>query len=50
MAYLEHREIARGLRMAVHGRFLILFRAKAGHVEIARIVHSARDLSRIFKS
>ncbi|HEY5047695.1 MAG TPA: type II toxin-antitoxin system RelE/ParE family toxin [Rhizomicrobium sp.] len=49
-AYPERKEIAQGLRVAIHGRYLILFRTSGGHVEIARIVHSARDLSRIFES
>ena len=37
-----------GLMMAVHGSYLILFRVKNEHIEIVRITHGARDLSRLF--
>jgi toxin ParE1/3/4 len=36
--------ISPGLRGAVHGRYLILFRDLADHVRIVRILHGARDL------
>lgn len=48
-AYRSRSDIADGLRMAVKGRYLILFRAKADRVEIARILHGARDLHQAFK-
>jgi toxin ParE1/3/4 len=48
-AYRARDDIARGLRMAVKGRYLILFRVKQDRVEIARVLHGARDLHRIAK-
>lgn len=36
-AYRSRSDIAEGLRMAVKGRYLILFRVKADRVEIARV-------------
>jgi toxin ParE1/3/4 len=49
-AYPKRDDLSAGLMMAVHGSYLILFRIKGGHVEIARILHGARDLKRIFKT
>jgi toxin ParE1/3/4 len=37
-------DLATGLRMAVHGRYLILFRANPDEVRIERILHGARRL------
>ena len=34
-----------GLRSAVHGKYLILFRIERGFVKILRVAHGARDLS-----
>ena len=41
-------DIDPGLRVAVHGRYLILFRELEHHVRIIRIVHGARDLNQLF--
>jgi toxin ParE1/3/4 len=49
-AHPKRDDLARNARMAIHGRYLIFFRERAGGVEVVRIIHSARDLSRIFKS
>lgn len=49
-AYRARDDIAPGLRMAVMGRYIILFRAKLDRVEIARILHGARDLPHVVKS
>lgn len=49
-AYRSRSDIAHNLRMAVKGRYVILFRIKADRVEIARILHGARDIHRAFKS
>lgn len=43
-AYLAREDLAPGLRMAVHRRYLIFFRAAADHVRIERILHGARRL------
>jgi toxin ParE1/3/4 len=41
----EHRpELSDDLRSFTAGRYVILYRPVAGGVEIARIIHSARDL------
>ena len=39
-------ELAAGLRMAVHGRYLVFFRdlPDAAEVRIERVLHSARNL------
>jgi toxin ParE1/3/4 len=39
-------DLAPGLRMAIHGRYLIFFRENAERVRIERILHSARRLPR----
>jgi len=49
-AYLRRDELSHGIRVAVHGRYLILFRVRPQEVRIERIVHGARDLGNVFKS
>jgi len=46
-AFPARDDISPGLRAAVHGRYLLLFRDLGDEVRIVRIVHGARDLSRI---
>jgi toxin ParE1/3/4 len=41
----SREDLAPGLQMAVHGNYLILFRAQETLVRIERIVHGARRLS-----
>jgi toxin ParE1/3/4 len=41
-------DISPGLRAAVHGRYLLLYRDLEDEVRIVRIVHGARDLPRMF--
>ncbi len=41
-------DIGPGLRMAVHGRYMLLFRELDDEVRIVRVVRGARDLQRIF--
>ncbi len=47
--YPAGNEIAAGLRMAVHRRYLIFFRdqPEANAVRIERVLHGARDLRRL---
>jgi toxin ParE1/3/4 len=45
-AYPKRDDLRPDLRMAVHGPYLILFRIGDEYVEIARIIHGARDLPR----
>jgi toxin ParE1/3/4 len=40
--YALREELGAGIRIAVHGRYLILFRADEESVRIERIVHGAR--------
>jgi toxin ParE1/3/4 len=43
-SYPAREVLAAGLRMAVHGRYLVLFRSDLDGVRIERIVHGARRL------
>ena len=43
-------EISDGLGVAVHGRYLLLFRELEADVRIVRVVHGARDLRAIFST
>jgi toxin ParE1/3/4 len=44
----ERRELAPALRSTVEGRYVIFYREIPGGVEIARVLHSARDVERLF--
>jgi len=48
LTFRERSDISPGLRAIVHGRYLIFFRDLADEVRIVRVVHSARDLGRLF--
>jgi toxin ParE1/3/4 len=39
-----------GLRAAKHGRYLIFFQVQVAEVHVVRVLHGARDLTRIFAS
>jgi toxin ParE1/3/4 len=41
-------ELGNGLRMLVEGKNLIFYRVVGSKVEILRVIHGARDLSRLF--
>jgi toxin ParE1/3/4 len=41
-------EISPGLRVVVHGRYLLFFRELADEVRIVRVLHGARDLPQVF--
>jgi toxin ParE1/3/4 len=47
--YPARADLAPGLRMAVHGRYLVLYRDLPGEntVRVERVLHSARDLPRL---
>jgi toxin ParE1/3/4 len=45
-AYAPREDLGAGVRMAIHGRYLILFREDANLVRIERILHGARRLPR----
>ena len=48
--YARRDDLAPGLRMAVHGRFLVLYRDLSADaaVRIERVLHGVRDLPRLF--
>lgn len=48
-AYPTRPDLAQGVRMAVHRRYLIFYRdlSDIGAVRIERVLHGARDLSRL---
>lgn len=43
-AYRRRNDLAKGLRQAIHGRYLILFSETSESVVIERVVHGARRL------
>jgi toxin ParE1/3/4 len=43
----ERPEIAKHIRSFPHGEYLVLYRPSATGVDIARVLHGRRDLSRI---
>lgn len=47
--YAARPELGRGIRVALHGRYMIFFRVFAHEVRIERILHGARDLVRAIK-
>jgi toxin ParE1/3/4 len=49
-AYPRRDDLPGSLRIAVHGAYNIFFRESESRVEIARIVHSARNIQMIFKN
>jgi toxin ParE1/3/4 len=48
-SYPTRDDISPGLRAAVHGRYLLLYRDLEHEVRIIRIVHGARDLPPMFR-
>ena len=47
LSFPERSDISPGLRAAIHGRYLLLFRDLGDEVRIVRVLHGARDLPRI---
>lgn len=43
--YRRRDDLAKGLRQAVHGRYLVLFTEAADGVVIERVIHGARRLA-----
>ncbi|WP_075223121.1 type II toxin-antitoxin system RelE/ParE family toxin [Acuticoccus yangtzensis] len=48
-SFRERSDIAPGLRVVVHGRYLIFFRELAEEVRIVRVLHGARNLPGLFE-
>jgi toxin ParE1/3/4 len=44
LSFQQRGDISPGLRAAIHGRYLILFRDLENEVRVVRILHGARDL------
>jgi toxin ParE1/3/4 len=49
-AYAERPEIDPGVRACVHGSYVIFFYVTDSAVEIARVLHGARNIARLFSS
>ncbi len=47
-AFPVRDDIAQGLRMALHGHYLILYCIQSDAIRVERIVHGARRLSDLF--
>ena len=47
-SFPKRDDISPGLRAAVHGRYLLLFRERDDEIRIVRVIHGARDLNRVF--
>jgi toxin ParE1/3/4 len=50
LAYAERPEIDPGVRACVHGNYVIFFYVTDSAVEIARVLHGARNIARLFQS
>jgi len=48
LSFPARPEFGRAIRSALHGHYLILFRFENDVVEIARVVHGARDIDSLF--
>ncbi len=49
MSYRLRPEVAPDARLAVYGKYLILFRVEGDLVQIRRVIHGARDLRGRFR-
>ena len=47
--YPARPELGKGVRVALHGRYMIFFRERSDEIRIERVLHGARDLVRAFK-
>lgn len=47
LAARERPEIGAGVRLVVHGRYVLIYRIDDGDILILRVVHGARNLSAI---
>jgi len=48
LSFPARDDISPGLRAALHGRYLILFRDLPDEVRVVRVIHGARDIGRVF--
>ncbi|WP_347910005.1 type II toxin-antitoxin system RelE/ParE family toxin [Pseudomonas grandcourensis] len=42
-------DCAKGLRMLAHGRYLVFYCLMGDEIKIERVLHSARDIARLFE-
>ncbi|WP_045123071.1 type II toxin-antitoxin system RelE/ParE family toxin [Pseudomonas sp. GM80] len=47
---ISREDCAKGLKMITHARYLIFYSIVEGDVQIERVLHSARDLARLFEA
>ncbi|MBP5946283.1 MULTISPECIES: type II toxin-antitoxin system RelE/ParE family toxin [unclassified Pseudomonas] len=47
---ISRDEAAKGLKMIAHGRYLIFYSLIESYVQVERVLHSARDIARLFDS
>lgn len=50
MLGISRDDYAKGVRMITHGRYLIFYSLIANDIYIERVLHSARDIGRLFES
>jgi toxin ParE1/3/4 len=50
LAYAARPEIDVGVRACVHGNYVIFFYVTDATVQIARVLHGARNIARLFQS
>jgi toxin ParE1/3/4 len=48
LSFPARDDLAKGIRSALHGNYLILFEAGDDVLEIVRIIHGTRDLDNLF--
>lgn len=46
-AYPTRADLRPGLRSCVHGNYLIFYRIEDDAIEIARVIHGARDIANL---
>jgi toxin ParE1/3/4 len=48
LSFPTREDVSTGLRSALHGNYLILFRIVDDEIHISRVVHGSRDLDSLF--
>jgi toxin ParE1/3/4 len=46
---IAREDCAKGLRMISHGRYLIFYCLEGNDINVERVLHGARDISRLFE-
>ena len=50
LAYAARPEIDAGVRACVHGQYVIFYYVTGTTIEIARVLHAARNIARLFQA